>query len=177
MHLKIGHSVLALVLLVSVANADDLNFAIPDRIIWSEPREFYECVKRRKDQEKYVVSDKINPFYLRVDLDGDKKMELAILIERVRDKKLGILICHPSAASTILFAGVPVEDIGGKPSDDLNAGGMECWKIYTVKIEKFAETPAPPPKAGEAIEFGKSESWSKGLYWADKKYVTYQLGD
>ena len=71
MHLKIGHSVLALVLLVSVANADDLNFAIPDRIIWSEPREFYECVKRRKDQEKYVVSDKINPFYLRVDLDGE----------------------------------------------------------------------------------------------------------
>jgi hypothetical protein len=72
---------------------------------------------------------------------------------------------------------VPIDDIGGKPSDNLRVGGMEFWRVYTGQIGKFAETPPPPHKAGEAIEFGKSESWSKGLYWTGQKYVTYQLGD
>jgi hypothetical protein len=168
---------LGLMLLTGAANAADRNFSVPERIMWSEPPGLYDCVKRRNDPEQYVVSDKINPFYLRIDFDGDRKMELAVLIERVRDNKLGILICHSGGRSTILYAGVPVEDVGGEPGDDLREGGMDFWNVHTGKIQKFVEAPPPPRKAGEAIEFGKSEAWSQGLYWTGKKYVAYQLGD
>src|SRR6266481_4151360 len=143
MYLKITYSAVAAWLLFGVASASDPNFRLPESIMWSEPEGLRECVKRRKDKEKYAVSDKINPFYLRVDLNGDRKMQLAVLIERVRDKKRGMLICYASGASTILFAGVPVEDIGDEPIDDLASLEMDFWNVYTGKIEKFDETPPP----------------------------------
>lgn len=149
------------------------NFTKPESIAFSGPEGLFDCVKGRRDKELYAVSDKLNPFYLRLDLDGDGKLDSAILIERARDKKLGILICWGNQRSQILFAGVPVEYVGATPSDDLAEGGTDYWWTYSGKIRKLEELPPPPLKAGEAIFFGKSESTGIALYWTGKRFVAY----
>ncbi|WP_148415778.1 hypothetical protein [Noviherbaspirillum massiliense] len=154
-------------------SAKGTNFSKPESLAFSGPENLYECVKRRNDKELYTLSDKLNPFYLRLDLDGDGKLDFAVLIERARDKKLGMLVCWANKRSEIVFAGTQVEFFGTESSDDLAEAGMDYWWVYSGKIRKLEELPAPPPKAGEAIFFGKSEAWGGTLYWTGKKFVVY----
>lgn len=150
----------------------------PPAIEFNLSEETLTCLARSNYLDIYEISGRINPVYLRADLNGDGKMEDVVFIRRVRDKKDGLLICYKSGKSQILFAGNHVKHIGGpeKSSDDLSR--VDSWFVYTGSLGTGFEDAPPPPRAkGEVLSIGRMETWSRALYWTGKEFVTYQLGD
>jgi len=130
--------------------------------------------------DKYEISGRINPVVLRADMNGDNKMDYLVFIQRVRDKKDGLLVCYQAGKSEILFAGNQVQHNvgkGGQKSED-NLARVDYWYVYQGPLGQGLEgaPPAPTPK-GEVILIGRMETWSWALYWTGSKFVTYQLGD
>jgi len=144
----------------------DISFYIPD--------EAWECVNDFQSDSKYKVIRRINPFYLRADINGDHKLDYLILVRRISDNKEGILVC--SDKPEILFAGNAINDIGGEGMDDLNR--VDYWHVYNSPLgEGFENMPPPPEAIGEVILIGRTETWSQALYMTSKGFITYQLGD
>ncbi len=174
------------ILIVAVASltgglalqARSIELEEPDSVRWTIPSELHDCAARVKGAERYAVYDKINPFYLRLDLDGDGRMDTALLIERKRDKKGGILVCFGNGKARVLFAGTNVDDVGGEPMDDLAFGtDVDMWGVYSGKAARFPELPPPPRQRGELLFFGKSEAWGRFIFWTGSRFITYQNGD
>lgn len=150
----------------SIKIDDEDSFHLPD--------EAWKCANHFQSSSKYKVIRRINPFYLRADIDGDHKFDYLILIRRLSDNKDGILVC--SNKPEILFAGTVIDDIGGEETDDLNR--VDYWYVYNFPIGEGLENMPPPPEAiGEVILIGRTETWSQALYLTSKGFVTYQLGD
>jgi hypothetical protein len=151
---------------------------MPPAINFNLSEETLSCLEKSNYQDVYEISGRINPVYLRADLNGDGKMGDVVFIQRIRDKKDGLLICHPAGKSQILFAGNHVRHIGGheKSSDDLSR--VDYWFVYTGSLGSGFEGAPPPPRAkGEVISIGRMETWSMALYWTGKNYLTYLIGD
>lgn len=150
----------------------------PPAIKFNLSEETLSCLVKSNYPDVYEISGRINPVYLRADLNGDGRMEDIVFVRRVRDKKDGLLVCHKSGKSQILFAGNHVKHIGGheKSGDDLSR--VDYWFVYTGSLGVGFENAPPPPRAkGEIISIGRMETWSLALYWTGKEFVTYQLGD
>lgn len=174
-------------LLSSQAWGKDSDFYDP--VNWSLPPTIYSYLKDSRD---YVIDSAINPVYQRLDFKGNGKLDFVALVKNRTNGKRGFLICPGKATPSthgqnakmqwlkkhceILFAGNPVEHVGGKPSDNLNR--MDMWQIYEYdSINTFPESPPPPKAKGEILLFGRSETASRLLYWIDRKFITYQAGD
>lgn len=163
------------------ANAsEDIHYdswTIPENLFWNIPYNIILYMKKPQSGSKYIVYRKMNPVYLRLDIDGDGWDEHAVFIQNLNNKKIGILLCKINSQCQILFAGKGVRNIG---SDDLkdNLNYVDFWQVDERKeIERYPELPPPPRKIGEGINFGRSESSARMLYWDGSGFVTYQLSD
>jgi hypothetical protein len=146
-------------------------------LVWSsnmpdELRDFYD---QEKIRTTYRINKDLNPFYLRGDFDGDKKMDYALAVVEIKTDKKGILIYHSGTKMHfILGAGHQIRD--GYESDDMN--WMDAWNVHDKKDVELGvgETKIIKLK-GEAIHADKLESSSGLIYWDGKEYRWYQQGD
>lgn len=106
----------------------------------------------------YDPSARINPFYLRADLDGDGKPDYVVLVTRKADQKRGIAIWLSSHSSPILLGGgIPIK-YGSKEETDLD---FDSWRIASLnRIDKSTSIELPRGKANECIFVQKGENAS-----------------
>lgn len=51
----------------------------------------------------YKISDFINPFYLEADFNGDGQLDIAVSVEQLVTKKIGIIVIHNSTSDYFVF--------------------------------------------------------------------------
>jgi hypothetical protein len=108
----------------------------------------------------------MNPFYLRGDLDGDRKADFAVLIVQKGTQKEGILVCFGGnlRQPVRLGAGSPLALEGGQSADDLKA--FDAWIIE----EPGRDFPR------DRIHLVAKELGSGLLYWNGRRFRWKQLG-
>ena len=128
------------------------------------------CIKTN-----YKINKDLNPFYLRGDFNGDKKIDYALAVIESKTGKKGILIYHP-ATKTFFKLGAGKRIPNGYLSDDMD--WMDAWHICGKdEIGQGVTDEKPPKLIGEAIYAFKLESSSGIIYWDGKEYRWYQQGD
>lgn len=124
-----------------------------------EVRDFYnEMIKN-----EYSLRIDVNPFYLKGDFDGDKKLDYAINVLDRKTNKAGIVIYHTGTRKHfILGAGQAFN--GRHPGDDF--WWMDAWTVTSDKNKK-----------ADGILVIKTESSNGLIYWAGQEYKWIQSGD
>jgi hypothetical protein len=139
------------------------------------PDELLPIYNQDKIKNIYSIRTDLNPFYLKGDFDGDKKLDYALsIVEKTTDKK-GILIYH-TGTRTYYIIGAGKSLANGNGGDDYE--WLDAWKVYSDKNVEIGvgETDKIILK-GEAILAIKVESASALIYWTGKEYKWYQQGD
>jgi hypothetical protein len=123
---------------------------------------------------KYEISDRINPYYLRGDFDGDGRVDYAVLLtERESGKRGMVVLLSSQAKPRILGAGAPIQ-YGAAKFDDLN---FDSWRVYGKgTIDAGTGFEAPPGKV-ELILVQKKESASGFFRWSGTRFTWVQQGD
>jgi len=140
-------------------------------------RDVPDAVKKALTNEtigkKYDLSFHVNPSYLEGDLNGDGKMDAAVLVKERSTGKLGIAIVHDTTGKvTILGAGIGI----GNGGDDFE--WMDSWQVYSkTRAAHAAGEINVPHLRGDALLVEKSEAASALIYWNGKRYVWSQQGD
>ena len=145
-------------------------------LVWSSnmPDDLRYFYNQEKIQTAYKINKNLNPFYLRGDFDGDKKIDYALAVIESKNDKKGILIYHP-ATKKYFLAGAG-KSIPNGHGDDYP--WMDAWEVSDEKIiEQGIKELKPPKLIGEAILVQKLESSSGLIYWDGKEYRWYQQGD
>jgi hypothetical protein len=116
----------------------------------------------------YKVSDKINPFYLEADFNGDELMDIVFFIESKTDGKHGIVIINRGTNNIfVLGAG---KDLG--MGSDIS--WCNTWFVYRDKwIYNFNDKKKKFSIRYPGIEIVKSETTSAVVYWDGRRYKTY----
>lgn len=80
---------------------------------------------------RYQVIQRINPFYLRGDFDGDGRIDHAVLIAEPNSRKEGFLVCfgRPQSKPQVLGAGQTVSAEGRLKVDDFAL--IDVWGVAT----------------------------------------------
>jgi len=140
---------------------------------WNLPAWARSGVDGARAQKHLALSNRLNPYYLQGDFNGDGKLDLAVLVRREKDGKEGILVVFRGVPGfRILGAGSPLASHG----DDFS--WMDVWSVYSRgAVERGAVEEAPPRLRGDALLVEKSESASAILYWDGKTFRWYQQGD
>ena len=140
------------------------------------PHEVQAAVESKRFSDLYTLDERMNPFYLRGDFDGDGKPDYALWIKSKVGGETGIAIWLSSRHEFIVLgAGKPFRFSGATES---NFDNLNIWEVYGKRpIERGAEAGSPPSLIGEAILVGRSESGSGLIYWAGKSFKWYQQGD
>ncbi len=150
----------------------DLRQSIPDWLIFN--------TEQIKLDKPLIVTEKLNPFYLESDFNGDNILDIALCVREKETKKNGILIIHGKTLETfIIGAGNKFAHVG----DDFKF--LEIWKVYrerTVAITTFTEDgdilgAEEVPIEIDAISVSSSESPSNIIAWKIDKYVWLHTGD
>ncbi len=121
---------------------------------------------------------KINPFYLRGDFNGDKVMDIAVLVlNKVGDKC--IVISHGGKEESFLIAyDHPKKKVKADVLTPFGIAGAEFfWHVFTKEeaidhhkgYRQESLTKRVPNT--EAIHFGKMEGFSVMIYWDGEKYT------
>jgi len=152
--------------LLFLANASATQPSVPSP--WALPAGVERCVGKIHDVQ---ASSRINPFYLRADIDGDGKSDYVVLVSSLEGGKNGIALCL-ARNSTPVVLGAGREFHGMKNLD------FDAWMIFEKKgAERGVGEGLPPQLRGEAIEVIWEESASALLYWDGKEVRWYQQGD
>ena len=140
----------------------------------SLPRALNRYLLSSSGHEAYALSDRLNPFYLQADFNGDGQMDTAVLVQEKATGKQGILIAHIGANEHyVLGAG----NATGNGGDDFSWLG--AWQVYPqgeVPQSLYLEA-APPTLRGDALLVFKLEASSSIIYWTGTDYDWYQQGD
>jgi hypothetical protein len=134
---------------------------------------------KRFESEKFLKSydlyEKVNPFYLRCDFDGDGVPDYAILVTSRATKQVGIAIVRSGAKKI---------EVLGAGGINLQEGSVKdfAWMDVWVVERKHRLEPNDWDKpigqmVGEGIEVEKSESASALIYWDGKQYRWFQTSD
>lgn len=125
------------------------------------------------DENKYEISEYINPYYFEEDFNGDKIIDIAVAIVEKSTKKKGVFIYH-NGIRKHYFIGAGQEI--GNGGDDFK--WMDIWKIYrNATIQPGVGETEVVKLSGSAILVEKSESASAVIYWDGSQYVWHQQGD
>ena len=164
---------LAFLITISVFSAGQLKY---DRAIdWNLPKIVLERFESDKFLKSYDLCDKINPFYLRGDFDGDGIPDYAVLVTSRATKQVGIAIVRSGAKKIEVLGagGVNLQD--GSLKD---FGWMDAWVVERKhKLEPNDWDKSIGQMVGEGIDVEKSESASALVYWDGKQYRWFQTSD
>jgi hypothetical protein len=140
---------------------------------WNLPSWCRAAVERAESQKRVALSDRLNPYYLQGDFDGDGKLDLAVLVRGSESGKAGILVVFQGRSESVLLgAGVEL----GSGGDDFS--WMDVWSVYPKgPLERGAGESGPPKLRGDALAVEKSEAASAIVYWDGKAFRWYQQGD
>lgn len=119
----------------------------------------------------YALSNRINPYFLQGDFNGDGRLDLAVLIERKQTSQQGIAVLHAGSPNPIVVgAGREI----GNGGDDFS--WLDAWSISPRDPAQPSGKGAPPPR-GDALLVQKLESSGGLLYWDGRAYRWRQQGD
>ena len=174
-------AVLVMVLLATFASGQ---LKYDHKVDWSLPEVVLQRFEEANLLDTYQLSDKINPFYLRGDFDGDGVPDYAILVEQKKTHKIGIAIVRSKAAAVEVLGtgGILVRAGAGTGSylvEDYN--WMDAWQVQrkrTLEVDdREGSDKHPGPMVSEGLLVEKTESASAIIYFDGKRYRWYQLGD
>ena len=126
-----------------------------------------------------TINTSKNPFYLRGDFNGDKVMDLAVLVFNQKNEK-GLIIAHGNSERTYYIVNERAEaQAGADLRIPFGVGGAEFfWHALTngEAIEHLKSNYRDSFKkgtkvVGEAISYGKMEGFGGVIYWDGKQYV------
>jgi hypothetical protein len=137
------------------------------------PEPVRTAIKSGSLAEKYEVSFRVNPFYLRGDFNGDGKIGVAVLVKQRATRKLGIVIIDGlTNNANVLGAGTTF----GNGGDDF--AWMDTWEVYSKsRVNRDAGEGNVPRLHGDGLLVGKNEAASALIYWNGQRYVWVQQGD
>lgn len=168
-HQSIWLSSLALLPILGLgASTEDLPFEVSSSL----PDYVVQRLSARSLQG-FVLTARLNPYYLQGDFDGDGRRDTALLIKNKVSGKIGIAVLQSSRPEPfILGAGTST----GGGGDNFN--WMDAWQVQLRgPVGQGADETPPPRLKGDALLVIKTESASALLYWTGSKYEWYQQGD
>ena len=138
-----------------------------------EPHEVIKCLES-PEARSLIMDSKLNPFYLRGDFDGDKKIDHAIWARSKTDGTAGIIVCAGNEFVHLLGSGIA----GGENFSDMKNDNFFplLWKIATKQeIDELSKlkcyVPDPFPQIdNESIELLYRAGESTIIYWDGKEY-------
>ncbi len=143
-----------------------LRSSLPDEINYNQQNKSFF--------EKYLLSEKPNPFYLRGDFNGDGNQDYAISVVNRSNGKRGVAVFFSHTNYEIIAAGMPLLEDGRH--DDL--WYIDAWSVYSKReVELGVGETEEITLTAEAILAIKTESSSGIIYWDGKKFRWYQQGD
>jgi hypothetical protein len=142
------------------------------------PTAVQNCFPKIKLDEPIEFDLSVNPFYLRIDFDSNKKIDYAIRIRGKKTKAEGLLICldgeKPYIFGKLAKSKTPLTDIEG---DNFL---MDNWDV--VPKEEMKSSPTYPPDGkkregenakGEAIVFAFPIDGVRYVYWDGKTFRSF----
>jgi len=142
------------------------------------PTAVQNCLPKVKMDESIEFDLSVNPFYLRLDFDGNKKIDYAIRIRGKKTNAEGLLICidgeKPFTFGELAKSKTPLTDIEG---DNFL---MNDWDVVPKEEMKFSPTYPPEGKSreganakGEAIVFAFPVDGVRYIYWDGKEFRSF----
>src|SRR5882724_10921045 len=151
---------------------------------WNVPPEVSRRFEKEGFLNHYEVSTKLNPFYLRDDLDVDGVPDYAVLVINAATKVTGIAVRRSRATRIeVLGAGgiklkMAARDDGSPPTTIDSFEWMDSWHVARKQRLKFTGLDTPvTPMIGEGIVVEKAEASAALIYWDGKQYRWLQLSD
>lgn len=142
------------------------------------PTAVQNCLPKVKLDEPIEFDLSVNPFYLRIDFDGNKTIDYAIRIRGTKTKTEGLLICmdgeKPYTFGKLAKSKTPLTDIEG---DNFL---MDKWDV--VSREEIKSYPTYPPDGktkeganakGEALVFAFPVDGVQYIYWDSKTFRSF----
>lgn len=142
------------------------------------PTAIQNCLPKIKMDEPIEFDLSVNPFYLRLDFDGNKKLDYAIRIRGKKTKVAGLLICldgeKPYMFGKLAKSKTPLTNIEG---DNFL---MDNWDV--VPKEEMKSSPTYPPEGktreginakGEALVFAFPIDGVQYVYWDSKAFRSF----
>ena len=122
---------------------------------------------------RYELSPHLNPFFQSGDFNGDRKLDVAVLVRSKTTRQTGIVIfLYGGAKPVVLGAGSAFQNGGADFS------WMDNWSVYPKQdVHKSRWETKPPAPKGDALWVAKSESASAFIFWDGKQFVWYQQSD
>jgi len=141
-----------------------------------EPHEVIKCLEN-PEVRSLIMDSKLNPFYLRGDFDGDKKIDHAIWARSSNDGVAGVIVCAGNGSVHLLGSGIT----GGNNFSDMKDIKDDNffppqWEVATKQeIDELSKLkcniPNPFPKIeNESIKLVYYEGENAIIYWDGKKY-------
>lgn len=134
----------------------------------------------QKWADKYTLANYMKPQFLQKDFSGDKKLDLALLVERKIDKKKGILFLFGQTdKSLVVGAGKTLSDGGD------NFDWADSWEIFENKlvhettfkengdVDEIREVSLDKP----AIRITEREGSGGLIYFDGKEFIWIHQGD
>jgi hypothetical protein len=152
-------------------------------IDWNIPDSAQKLLEESHLLEKYDLSDRVNPFYLRGDFDGDGKPDYAVLIANKKSKKSAIAICLSSRNGVAVLGadGTKVRAGTSREGYDLaDFDWMDAWQVHArIKLAQNELNVAGTisQMTGEGLLVEKTEAASALVYWDGRRFRWYQLSD
>ncbi len=142
------------------------------------PTAVQNCLPKVKIDEPIDFDLTVNPFYLRLDFDSNKKIDYAIRIIGKVSKNEGLLICldgeTPYVFGKLAKSKLPLTDIEG---DNFL---MDNWDVVTKEEIKSAPTYSPNGKKkeganakGEALVLAFPVDGVQYIYWDGKTFRSF----
>jgi hypothetical protein len=136
------------------------------------------CLPKVKLDEQIDFDLSVNPFYLRIDFDSNKKIDYAIRIVGKNTKTEGLLICidgeTPYLFGKLAKSKIPLTDVEG---DNFLT---DNWDAVTKEEMKSLPTYSPKGKnkeganaKGEAIVFLFPIDGVQHIYWDGKAFRSF----
>ena len=150
---------------------------------WNLPDPAQKCMEASHIFDRFSLSDRVNPFYLRGDFDGDGQQDYAVLVTDQKSKKSAMVICLSSHKSAdVLGKSGRMIRVGTKSDgyDLEDFDWMDAWQVHP----RIAPIPSELNDAstvgkmvGEGIRVERTEAASALVYWDGTNFRWYQLSD